>query len=104
MIDTATTDSDNKYAAQANKIYAALGGADNVTSIDNCTTRLRLQVKDTGLIDQNKIKATGVPGMKIIDGKNAQVIVGTEVQFVADEMAKLHGGAADKTCTNKHRG
>lgn len=53
-----------------------------------------MQVKDTGLIDQNKIKATGVPGMKIIDGKNAQVIVGTEVQFVADEMAKLHGGAA----------
>lgn len=92
--DTATTNSDNKYAAQASKIYAALGGADNVTSIDNCTTRLRLQVKDTGLIDQNKIKATGVPGMKIIDGKNAQVIVGTEVQFVADEMAKLHGGAA----------
>lgn len=92
--DTATTNSDNKYAAQASKIYAALGGADNVASIDNCTTRLRLQVKDTGLIDQNKIKATGVPGMKIIDGKNAQVIVGTEVQFVADEMAKLHGGAA----------
>ena len=99
--DTATTNSDNKYAAQANKIYAALGGADNVTSIDNCTTRLRLQVKDTGLIDQNKIKATGVPGMKIIDGKNAQVIVGTEVQFVADEMAKLHGGAAARpTQTN----
>ena len=52
--DTATTNSDNKYAAQANKIYAALGGADNVTSIDNCTTRLRLQVKDTGLIDRKQ--------------------------------------------------
>ncbi len=39
--------------------------------------------------------------MKIIDGKNAQVIVGTEVQFVADEMAKLHGGAAARpTQTN----
>lgn len=95
--DTTAAGTDNKYAAQAGKIYAALGGAENVTSIDNCTTRLRLQVKDTGLIDQNKIKATGVPGMKIIDGKNAQVIVGTEVQFVADEMAKLHGGSAVNT-------
>ena len=89
--------SDDKFAALASQIYAALGGASNVTAIDNCTTRLRLQVKDTGVIDQGKIKATGVPGVKVIDGTNIQVIVGTEVQFVADEMTKLHGGAAAKS-------
>ncbi|MFV0559072.1 MAG: glucose PTS transporter subunit IIA, partial [Enterococcus sp.] len=38
-----------------------------------------------------KIKATGVPGLKVIDKTNIQVIVGTEVQFVADEMNKIHG-------------
>lgn len=85
---------DDKFAALANQIYNALGGAANVTSIDNCTTRLRLQVNDTSTVDQGKIKATGVPGVKVIDDKNIQVIVGTEVQFVADEMSKLHGGAA----------
>ena len=89
--------SDDKFAALASQIYAALGGASNVTAIDNCTTRLRLQVKDTGVVDQGKIKATGVPGVKVIDGTNIQVIVGTEVQFVADEMTKLHGGAAAKS-------
>jgi PTS system N-acetylglucosamine-specific IIC component len=88
---------DDKFAALASQIYAALGGASNVTAIDNCTTRLRLQVKDTGVVDQGKIKATGVPGVKVIDGTNIQVIVGTEVQFVADEMTKLHGGAAAKS-------
>ncbi len=84
---------DNKFAVIAERIYAGLGGAANVTAIDNCTTRLRLQVKDTDTVDQAKIKATGVPGIKVIDKTNIQVIVGTEVQFVADEMSRIHTGA-----------
>ncbi|MDR0921865.1 MAG: N-acetylglucosamine-specific PTS transporter subunit IIBC [Lactobacillales bacterium] len=86
--DIDTMIGDNKFAVLANRIYAGLG-AENVTSIDNCTTRLRLVVKDSSKVDQAKIKATGVPGMKVIDDKNVQVIVGTEVQFVADEMNKI---------------
>lgn len=93
-IDPFVASGDDKFATMANQIYNALGGAVNVTSIDNCTTRLRLQVKDTETVDQSKIKRTGVPGVKVIDGQNIQVIVGTEVQFVADEMKQLyHGGA-----------
>lgn len=88
------TNGSDKHMAMAQKIYDALGGAANVTTIDNCTTRLRLQVQDTGAVDQSKIKATGVPGLKVIDDKNIQVIVGTEVQFVADEINRLHHGAA----------
>lgn len=82
----------DKFEAMASRIYQALGEAENVVAIDNCTTRLRLQVKDTSKVDQAKIKATGVPGVKVIDAKNIQVIVGTEVQFVADAMNRLHGG------------
>jgi len=41
-------------------------------------------------VDQNKIKSTGVPGINIVGEQNIQVIVGTQVQFVADEMHKLH--------------
>lgn len=84
---------DSKHAAMAQKIYDALGGSANVQVIDNCTTRLRLQLKDTGAVNESQIKATGVPGVKVIDGKNIQVIVGTEVQFVADEMNRLHGSS-----------
>ncbi|WP_062532557.1 N-acetylglucosamine-specific PTS transporter subunit IIBC [Jeotgalibaca dankookensis] len=82
---------DDKFAVMAGRLYEALGGIDNITSIDNCTTRLRLQVKDTSLVDQDMIKKTGVPGQKLIDATNYQVIVGTEVQFVADALAQLHG-------------
>ncbi|MEO1781063.1 N-acetylglucosamine-specific PTS transporter subunit IIBC [Enterococcus diestrammenae] len=98
-IDPFVASGDDKFATMANQIYNALGGAANVTSIDNCTTRLRLQVKDTETVDQSKIKRTGVPGVKVIDGQNIQVIVGTEVQFVADEMKQLHHGEARPAAT-----
>ncbi|MBO0461599.1 PTS transporter subunit EIIC [Enterococcus sp. DIV1298c] len=84
--------SENDFTDLASKIYEGLGGSENVAVIDNCTTRLRLQVQDTGMIDADKIKQTGVPGMKIIDKTNVQVIVGTQVQFVADEMLRLQQG------------
>lgn len=90
-------DGDNKFASLARRIYDGLGADANVTSIDNCTTRLRLTVKDTGKVDQAKIKATGVPGVKVIDDTNIQVIVGTEVQFVADEMQRLYNHQAPAT-------
>ena len=94
--DLAGVTDDNKFAALAARIYTGLGGAENVVSIDNCTTRLRLVVKDTAKADQDKIKATGVPGVRVIDKENIQVIVGTEVQFVADEMNKMqqNGGVS----------
>ncbi|KAF1302566.1 N-acetylglucosamine-specific PTS transporter subunit IIBC [Candidatus Enterococcus willemsii] len=95
------TSGDNKYAAMAERIFVGLGGADNLTSVDNCTTRLRLQVKDTGAVDQAKIKATGVPGISVIDKTNIQVIVGTEVQFVADELSRIHSGAPVAAATDK---
>ena len=79
----------NEFSQLAVVIYDALGGKENVQAIDNCTTRLRLQVKDTAKVNQEAIKQTGIPGVKVIDQTNIQVIVGTQVQFVADEMTKL---------------
>lgn len=80
----------DKFAVMASQIYEGLGGDENVTSIDNCVTRLRLEVKDPSVVDQKKIKGTGVSGV-IVTGKNSvQVVVGTQVQFVADEMKKIH--------------
>lgn len=80
---------DNKFAVMAEKIYDGLGGDANVTSIDNCVTRLRIEVKDMKAVDQKKIKATGVPGINIVGPQSIQVIVGTNVQFVADEMIEI---------------
>ena len=79
----------NNYTEVASIILEGLGGASNVTSVDNCITRLRLEVKDQALVNEKKIKSAGVAGV-IRPGKNSvQVIVGTQVQFVADEFKKI---------------
>ena len=60
-----------------------------MTSLDNCITRLRMEIKDYTKVDEKKIKSAGVAGV-MRPGKNSvQVIVGTKVQFVADEMKKM---------------
>ena len=70
-------------------ILEGVGGKENVASIDNCITRLRLEVKDNTLVNEKKIKSAGVSGV-IRPGKTSvQVVVGTKVQFVADEFKKL---------------
>lgn len=80
--------SDN-YTAIAAKILEGYGGKENITSIDNCVTRLRLEVKDITAVNDKVIKSAGVAGV-IKPGKTSvQVIVGTKVQFVADAFSKL---------------
>ena len=79
----------NDFTAMAEIILQGVGGAANVTSIDNCITRLRLEVKDRLLVDEKKIKTSGAAGV-IRPGKTSvQVIIGPKVQFVADEFKKL---------------
>ena len=77
------------YSAMAEIILEGLGGKDNVTSIDHCITRLRLEVKDRLLVNEAKIKSSGAAGV-IRPGKTSvQVIIGPKVQFVHDEFKKL---------------
>ena len=77
------------YTAMAQMILEGLGGKENVTSIDHCITRLRLEVKDRLLVDEKKIKASGASGV-IRPGKTSvQVIIGPKVQFVYDEFKKI---------------
>ena len=81
--------SNNDYTAVAKTILEGCGGKENIASIDNCITRLRLEVKDITQVDDKKIKSAGVAGV-MKPGKNSvQVIIGTKVQFVADEFSKL---------------
>ena len=81
--------SNSDYAAMAKIILEGVGGAANVAYIDNCITRLRLEVKDRLLVDEKKIKSSGAAGV-IRPGKTSvQVIIGPKVQFVADEFKKL---------------
>lgn len=78
------------HSRLASTLIPLLGGFENIEEIDYCTTRLRLRVKESANVDEIEIKKL-VPGI-LKPSKNAvQVIVGTEVEFVAEEMKRLLG-------------
>lgn len=81
--------SNEDYAQVAATVLEGLGGKENIKSLDNCITRLRLEIVDYTKVDEKKIKSAGVAGVIRPSKTSVQVIVGTKVQFVADEMKKM---------------
>ena len=81
--------SNDNYTEVASVILEGLGGKENIASLDNCITRLRMEVKDNTKVDEKKIKSAGISGVIRPSKTSVQVIVGTKVQFVADEMKKM---------------
>lgn len=79
----------NDFTSMAAIILEGLGGKTNVTSVDNCITRLRLEIKDYTAVDEKKIKSAGVSGVIRPSKTSVQVVIGPKVQFVADEFKKL---------------
>ena len=77
------------YTTMAQIILEGLGGKENVTSIDHCITRLRLEVKDRLLVDEKKIKSSGASGVIRPRKTAVQVVIGPKVQFVYEEFKKI---------------
>lgn len=94
MEDSAT--GDEKTARDAARIIEGLGGKDNIDSLDYCTTRLRVGVKERALVDDSVIKRAAVSGVIHPSEKSVQVIVGPAVQFMYDEVSHQlrHGSPA----------
>ncbi|WP_440617618.1 N-acetylglucosamine-specific PTS transporter subunit IIBC [Cysteiniphilum sp. 6C5] len=81
--------------SRALNFIGALGGKNNLDNIDACTTRLRLQVKDSDNINQTLLKKLGARGIVIPDSKTVQVILGPEADLIAGEMNEALPYAAD---------
>jgi len=77
------------YYTIARIILDGVGGKDNVTSIDNCITRLRIEVIDESLIDEEKVKRAGISGIVRPYKGSFHVIIGVKVEFVTNEFKKL---------------
>ena len=78
---------DNKKIAE--QVLEAVGGPDNITSATHCITRLRLNLKDRSIPNDDEIaKISGVLGAQWV-GEQYQVIIGQNVPKVYDEVIKL---------------
>ncbi|MBM7703711.1 N-acetylglucosamine-specific PTS transporter subunit IIBC [Metabacillus iocasae] len=66
----------------------ALGGKDNLVHVDNCITRLRLKVNDAEQVDENDLKRLGAKGVIKLNKTDVQVVIGTQVESIANEIKK----------------
>jgi alpha-glucoside PTS system EIICB component len=80
--------SSNSYTVQALQFLDALGGPENIVSVTNCATRLRVSVNDESKIAPDSVfKSAGAHGV-VRNGKAIQVIVGLSVPQVREQFEK----------------
>ncbi|CRY54800.1 PTS system N-acetylglucosamine-specific transporter subunit IIABC [Yersinia intermedia] len=76
----------------ARRYIGAIGGSDNLTGIDACITRLRLNVKDSALVNDSVAKRLGASGVIRLNKQSVQVIVGTRAELIASAMRVVLAG------------
>ncbi|MEA9392284.1 N-acetylglucosamine-specific PTS transporter subunit IIBC [Acerihabitans sp. TG2] len=83
---TTATGKAGETQALARRYISAVGGSDNLTAIDACITRLRLNVKDSSLVNESLAKNLGAQGVIRLNKESVQVIVGTRAEIIAGAM------------------
>ena len=58
--------SHSNYSYMAKKLLQNVGGVENIVNAENCVTRMRLEIKDISLINEDNIKKTGAKGGRVI--------------------------------------
>lgn len=89
-----TRSADDKYLVTGSRFIDALGGKANILELENCATRLRMEIDDPSKVDETALKRAGAAGTMKPGGKSVQVIYGTNVQFVKDAMEQIISGQA----------
>ncbi|WP_285769425.1 N-acetylglucosamine-specific PTS transporter subunit IIBC [Peribacillus sp. SI8-4] len=87
--DEAFVKTGDKYTDMGSQFIQDLGGKENIKVIDNCATRLRLEVADSANVNEAALKRHGARGVMKLNKSSVQVIVGTNVEFVANAMNQL---------------
>lgn len=84
----------NKIIAE--KILAAVGGKENITSATHCMTRLRLNLKDGSIPNKDEVSAIQGVIAVVESGGQYQIVIGQQVAKVYPEFAKMAGVTAEK--------
>lgn len=73
---------------KAAQILAALGGKENVKSLESCITRLRVELRDPSKLNDKQLKLLGAVGVMKM-GTAVQVVLGTMAERIETEIKKL---------------
>ena len=79
------------YDELSKEIIAQVGGKENFSRVYHCMTRLRLDIKDKGLVSGEEIdKVSGIVGHQW-NGNQLQIIIGQHVDDVYNDFCKVAG-------------
>ena len=78
----------NAFMTQAEQIVAGLGGRANIVEVEACITRLRTELADSSLVNEQALKNAGVHGV-MRAGAVVQVVVGPEADNLASDIEEL---------------
>lgn len=67
-------------------IIDGLGGFENIVEVNNCLTRLRVDIKDMSLVKEELLKTTGAMGVVRPSDQHVQVIYGPKVEQIANKV------------------
>lgn len=92
--EAATEDSGTKKENVGQKelavlVLAALGGKENLISVDACITRLRLEVKDATIVNDAELKKLGAAGVLKVGQNGVQAIFGSKAQFISNDIKEM---------------
>ena len=85
-----TSNNKGEVAEKAPAVLAALGGGENIVSVDACITRLRVEVKDKAKVNKDSLKDLGAAGVVEV-GNGIQAIFGAKADAYKNEIKDILG-------------
>lgn len=80
-----------KYQQLCDEIIAKIGGKENVKDVSHCITRLRFHLKDESKAQTEELKATKGVVDVIQAGGQYQVVIGSTVEAVYNDLVQIGG-------------
>jgi PTS system maltose and glucose-specific IIC component len=77
---------EKRYGEIAQIVIQALGGKANIKNVDNCITRLRIDLVDVKLVDHKLLETSGCTGIFLPAPKHIHIVYGPLVEFVRNEI------------------
>ncbi|WP_301420774.1 PTS transporter subunit EIIC [Mammaliicoccus lentus] len=88
------------YNKSAKEILERIGGPNNVANMTHCATRLRITVRDNGLIQDDKVREIDGVVNTLNKAGQYQILIGTDVPKLYDEFEELVKGDGDSVETS----
>ena len=82
---------EKRYDEIAVRIIKGLGGLENIKNVDNCVSRLRVDLKSNDAVDQAILRDTGTSGIFFPQEGHIHIVYGPYVEFVRNAVDTAMG-------------